>query len=323
MHGAMELGYKVTHSSWDHETLEHFRKDARAFEVSGPDAVKNKPDLTSIEELRNVEVLVVQFCPVTSLLFEDAPNIKFVGVVRAGVENVDLEAARSAGVCVANVQGRNAQAVAEYTIAMLLTELRDLARSHAAMREGKWQVDYPGSAKHELQGSTIGVVGVGQIGKITISLLAPFGCRILVYDPHVEDLPDHVEPVGLDDLFERSDHVILHARLRESTKELVGKKQIFLLKPHSVLVNTARAGLIDEDALIEALEQHRIGGAALDVFNKEPLPSSHPFVTLDNVTTTPHIACETVEANANGPRMMSEQVISYLNGRMEGVSRVV
>lgn len=316
---ARDEGCNVTFGAWEHESLASFRRDLRACEVSGPDSVEVMPDFGAMEGLSDAEVLVVQFCPVPRSFFESHPAIRLVGVVRAGVENVDLGAARDAGAGVVNVMGRNAQAVAEYTVAMLLAELRDLARSHVAMAAGKWEVDFPGSSKRELRGSTVGIVGAGRIGTITAGLLLAFGCRVLVHDPFVSDLPEGTEKAGLDELFERSDHVVLHARLSKDTEGMIGKRQLSLLKPHSVLVNTARAGLVDEGALVEVLREHRIGGAALDVFNDEPLPEEHPLHTLENVTYTPHLACETEEAAANGPRIMSEHVMAYLKGGVEAV----
>ena len=314
----------ITTSVWQHATLEDYRHDLLAFEVSGPAAVANHPDYAAMAGLAQAEILIVQFCPVSQELFSLAPNLQLIGVIRAGVENIDLNAAQTASVRVINTIGRNAQAVAEFTMGMLLTELHNIARADAKLKQGQWVIDYPGCAeRHELHGHTVGIIGAGEVGIRTAALLTGFACRILMHDPFKTEFPAHVEVTDLDTLLATADHVIVHARLTKDNRGMIGSRELGLMKSNAVLVNTARAGLVDVDALAVALQEGRIGGAAIDVHSSEPLAADYPLLKCPNVTLTPHFAGLTVEANSNGPLYMSGYLRDYLAGDRKSLPYIV
>jgi D-3-phosphoglycerate dehydrogenase len=205
--------------------------------------------------------------------------------------------------------------VAECTLGMILAEVRNIARSHAALVHGKWQRDFPNrDAIPELHEKTVGLVGYGAVGRLVAHYLEAFGSHILAFDPYCQGDPRPAEMVDLPTLLRQSDVVSLHARLTQESHHLIGRKELALMKPTAVLINTARSGLVDEPALIEALSRRQIMGAALDVFETEPLSPASPLVKLDNVTLTPHVAGSTVDAFRDSPKLMARHLQRMLQG---------
>jgi D-3-phosphoglycerate dehydrogenase len=220
--------------------------------------------------------------------------------------------------------GRNANAVAEHTIGLILCEMRNLARSHCALQSGVWyarQVDP--LRTFELAGKTLGLVGFGTIGQLVARRLAGFDLRVLVYDPFVPASSVQAaggEPVSLPELVAQSDVVSLHARLTPETEGLIGRAELAQMQPTAYLINSARAGLIVEEALVEALQQHRIAGAALDVYWQEPLPAGHLLTRLNNVTLNSHLAGTTLDALHNTVDLVVEGVLDVVR---RGKTRLV
>jgi len=248
------------------------------------------------EMLAEADALVTHLAPVTRDLLAAAPKLKFVGVPRGGPTNINVEAAREHGVTVCNLPGRNASAVAEFTIGMILANVRRIGVGHAALKTGVWRGDlyrYDRTGD-ELCDLTVGLVGYSHIGQRVVRLLKPFGCKILVCDPYVpltvQDELDGVERVDLEQLLDDSDILSLHARLTPETKGMIAHDQIARMRPGAVVVNTARGELIDQGALVEALSSGHLGGAALDTFETEPPGQDEDILALGNVTLTPHIA---------------------------------
>jgi D-3-phosphoglycerate dehydrogenase len=189
---------------------------------------------------------------------------------------------------------------------MILAEIRNIARSHAFLKGGQWRRAFPNSqAIPELYQKTVGLVGYGAVGRLVAGYLEAFGSRILAYDPYFQGDPAPAELADLRALLEESDVVTIHARLTEESQHIIGARELALMKPSAILVNTARSGLVDEQALARALAERRIMGAALDVFDTEPLPHDHPLLHLDNVTMTPHLAGSTIDAFRNSPKLMA------------------
>jgi D-3-phosphoglycerate dehydrogenase len=307
------LGVRIEVRRWEHQTLIELQQANLAIEQSGPDAVPLPAELTG--NVDQFEILVVQFAPVSRWLIEAASSLKLIGVLRGGVENIDVAAATARGIAVLNTPGRNARAVAECTIGLILAEVRNIARSHALLVQGKWQRSFPNSdAIPELCGKTVGLVGYGAVGRLVAGYLHAFGSRILAYDPYFRGDPAPAEMTDLESLLRQSDVVSIHARLTPESHHLIGRRQLALMKPTAVLVNTARSGLVDEQALIDALRRRQIMGAALDVFDVEPLPADSPLLKLDNVTITPHLAGSTIDSFLNSPRMMAEHLRRLLMG---------
>lgn len=307
------LGVKVEVRRWEHETLIALQEANLAIEKGGPDAVSLPPEVT--DDVAGFEILVVQFAPVSRRLIEAARSLRVIGVVRGGTENVDVPFATSRAICVLNTPGRNARAVAECAMGMILSEIRNLARAHACLKNGQWRRSFPNSdAIPELYEKTVGLVGYGAVGRLVAGYLAAFGSRILAYDPFVKGDPSPATLVDLHTLMSQSDVVSIHARLTDETYHLIGRRELSWMKPTAVLVNTARSGLVDEQALAEALAARRIMGAALDVFDTEPLPLDHPLLKLDNVTLTPHLAGSTIDAFRNSPKLMAGHLERMLRG---------
>jgi len=285
-------------------------------EKEGPEWIE--PDQDVMDKIKDAEVIVTNFSGVNSKMINSAPQLKLIGVMRSGVENVSIAAAKAKGVTVINCPGRLADPVADFTVGLLLAEVRNITRLATSLSQGTW----PGfgnmdQATSILRNHTAGIVGFGIIGKQVATRLAAFGTNIVAYDPFCtkEDAAKYnAELLPLEELLKRSDYVLMHARLSEETKNLLGEKEFALMKPTAIFVNTARAGLVDEGALIKALQEKRIRSAALDVFVQEPLPADHPFYKLDNVTLTPHRAGATVDTGLISMAMIVDQLDTYFAG---------
>ncbi len=250
------------------------------------------------EALRDAHALIVRSSTrVTDDLIAGAPHLKVIARAGTGVDNVDLAAATRRGVAVLNAPGANTVSAAEHTIALLLALFRRIPEAAASMRCGQW--DRKRFAGTELRGKTLGIVGLGRIGLHVAAVGRAFGMQVLAHDPYLSEeraRQQRVELLELDALLERADVVTLHLPLTERTRHLLDRERLARMKPTAVVVNTARGALIDEQALVEAVEQGRLGGAALDVFDPEPLPEDSPLRSVERILTTPHLAASTSEA---------------------------
>jgi D-3-phosphoglycerate dehydrogenase len=277
-----------------------------------------EPDEEIMEKIKDAEVVVTHFSGVNSKMINAAEKLKLIGVMRSGVENVTIPAATARGIKVINCPGRVAEPVADFTVALLLAEVRNIVRINSALMKGDWGTfDNHDKANSALRNHTAGLIGFGIIGRKVATRLAAFGAKVIAYDPYCskEDAEKlNVELVEFEDLLKRSDYVLMHARLSEDTKNLMGEKEFNLMKPSAIFVNTARAGLVDEKALIKALQEKKIRSAALDVFSQEPLPADHPLLSLNNVTLTPHRAGGTVDIKLNTVDIIIEQLDKYFAG---------
>ncbi|RVD57632.1 oxidoreductase [Mesorhizobium sp. M2D.F.Ca.ET.185.01.1.1] len=288
----------------------------------GLDKVKEyfgRPD-DVVDFIGDAEILVTQLAPLSEGMMQRLPGLKLVAVSRGGPINIDMAAARAHGIRVVNVPGRNASAVAEFTIGAILAETRLIRVGHEALRKGEWRGDLYRADRtgRELSEMTVGVVGYGNIGTKVVCLLRAFGCRILVCDPYVqlsaEDRNAGVELVALDDLLGRSDVVTIHPRVTEETRGLVNKDTIARMKPGVIFINTARGPLVDYDALYDALASGQIASAMLETFAVEPVPADWPLLQLPNVTLTPHIAGASVRTVTYAAEQAAEEVRRYLAG---------
>ena len=232
--------------------------------------------------------------------FRSAPKLKLVQLLSAGYDRVDVEAARKAGVPVSNNGGANAIAVAEHTVLLMLAVLKQLVRFHLDVVAGRWRP--PASSEspvYELAGRTVGIVGLGNIGKKVARRVAAFDAKVVYYDiarlSEAEEDALGVRFVLLTELLRTADVVTLHVPLNDSTRGLIGARELGLMKPSAILVNTCRGPVVDEAALHQALRERKIGGAGLDVLVEEPPPKDHPLFGLPNVTLTPHSAGPTWE----------------------------
>lgn len=309
-----ELGVAVEVRSWEHPTLVDLQQANLAIEQGGPEAVLLPPKLT--ENVADFDIICVQFAPLGRAVIESATGLKAIGVLRGGTENVAVDVATARGISVLNTPGRNARAVAECTLGLILSEVRNIARGHAALKAGRWTRDFLNrDVIPELNEKTVGLVGYGAVARLLAGYLHAMGSRIIAYDPFASGDTAPAEMMDLDALMRQSDVISIHARLSAETHHLVGQRQLRLMKPTAVLVNTARSGLVDEPALIRVLQERRIMGAALDVFDVEPLPSDHPLVQLDNVTIVPHIAGSTLDAFLGSPKLLAGHLRRMLLGQ--------
>ena len=270
--------------------------------------------------LTGAAVLITHLAPVSAAMLDRLPELRLIAVSRGGPVNIDRVAARARGVAVVNAPGRNASAVAEFTIGAILAETRRITRGHDAMRRGLWRGDLYRAdiAGDELSAMTVGLVGLGYVGGRVLRLLKPFGCRILVADPYVSpdpaDLADGVEAVDLDTLLHRSDVVSLHARVTAETRGLIGRREFGLMKDGAYFINTARGPLVDYDALYDALTGGKLRGAMLETFAIEPPPAGWPLLALDNVTLTPHIAGASLTTVRRAAAMIAEEIRRFVAG---------
>ena len=229
-----------------------------------------------------------------------ADSLKVIGRAGVGVDNIDVEAATERGIAVLNAPSGNTISAAELTFALLLSLVRRVSAADASMKRGEW--DRNSFAGSELYGKTLGLIGAGRIGGEVARRARAFGMRVVAFDPF---LPEErarsleIERVELDEVLSRADVVSLHLPLTEQTAGMIGAAQLSQLKPSAVLLNAARGGVVDEDALYAALHAGAIAGAALDVYEAEPLPADHPLRTLPNVVLTPHLGASTREAQLN------------------------
>jgi D-3-phosphoglycerate dehydrogenase len=314
-------GAEVVFELWDDPSEADISAVFRRIEANGPD---NEPVPEGFKKNPDAEVLVGSFCPFSAAGMDTFDKLRIIGVVRAGMENIDVKAATERGIAVINAVGRNADAVSDYTIGMLLCEARNIARAHHSIMSGGWQVKFSNSeTTPDLRGKTIGLFGFGYIGKMVAEKLSGFHMNIIVYDPFIEK--EAVESCGAkqvdkETLFRESDFVSIHARLTEASRKAVGMAEFELMKPTAYIINTARAGIVDYDALLKALAEHRIAGAALDVFEEEPLSVDSAFRKLDNVTLTTHRAGATLDAALNSPRMVFERIEALIrDGKTVGL----
>lgn len=239
-------------------------------------------------------------------VFAASPRLRLISIWGTGTDNVDLGAAARRGIAVTNTPGVAAHSVAEHAVALMLAVARSIPQMDAAVRGGEWRR----GQSTELRGKTLGIVGLGAIGRAFARLGQGIGMRVIAWTVH-PDPSLGFTLVDRDELFRTADVVSLHVRLTPEMRGMVGSRELELMKPGAILINTARGALVDEAALIEALSTGRIAGAGLDVFETEPLPAGHPLTALKNVVLTPHCAGITPEALEAGLRMAVENVLAF------------
>ena len=258
--------------------------------------------------------------PLSHDFYAAGKNIKLVQLISAGYNTLDLEAARKAKVPIANNGGANSVAVAEHAVMLILATMKKLAWQHKNCVDGKWRVgDFAENRFYELEGKTVGIVGLGNIGKKVARRLHGFDVNIIYYD--ILRLPEHEEDalgvrfVLLDELLKRSDVVTLHVPLSPQTKDMISERQLGLMKPTAILVNTCRGPVVDEMALHKALITKKIAGAGLDVMVDEPPSKDNPLLNVENITITPHTAGPTWENWAKAFRNAFDNILRVHAGR--------
>ena len=262
----------------------------------------------------DADVIMIANMPLRGEVIAACPNLKYIDVAFTGVDHVDLEAARAKGVRVSNAAGYSTEAVAELSLGLMLSLLRNVPQVEARCRSGQTK---DGLVGVELRGKTVGIVGVGAIGLRTAELCHAFGCRVLGYKRHVRgDEPAFVSFVSLDELLAQSDIVSLHCPLNDDSRGLIGRENIAKMKRGAYVINAARGPVVDSQALADALNSGYLAGAGIDVFEMEPpLPADHPLCGAPRAILTPHVAFATAESMVVRAGMVFENVSLYLQGK--------
>ncbi len=281
--------------------------------------VDYRPEMTQEELLAAIgeyDALVVRSrTQVTREVIGAARKLRIVGRAGVGVNNIDLEAATARGIVVVNVPDGNTIAACEHTLALMLALARNVPAAAQSLAAGRWERQkFTGV---ELYGKTLGVVGFGRIGSEVARRALAFGMRVVAYDPYAS--PEQAEKLGvrlagLEEVLREADFLTIHAPLTPQTRNLIGARELALMKRGARLVNCARGGIVNEQALYEALRSGHLAGAALDVFEQEPPPPDHPLLGLPSVLATPHLGASTVEAQVTCSLEVAEQVARYLAG---------
>jgi D-3-phosphoglycerate dehydrogenase len=269
-----------------------------------------------LEAIGAYDALVIRSgTQVDAELLERADNLKVIGRAGIGLDNVDVEAATRHGILVVNAPQSNVLSAAEHTIALMLALARHIPSAHSALMAGDWNRErFQGV---ELHGKTLGIVGLGRVGTLVAQRASAFGMRLVAYDPYVA--PGRAQQMGVElvdtvaQVCKRADFLTIHLPRSQETLGIIGEKELSQMRPGSRIVNTARGGLIEEEALVRALKDGRIAGAAIDVFENEPA-SEHPLFGLDNVVVTPHLGASTAEAQDKAGLAIAEQILLALRG---------
>jgi len=310
------LGFKVliTPRSFEHikDKFLELLKDAEIEVVMNPYGRVIKED-EMVELVKDMDGIIVGIDPITKRVIYNASKLKVISKYGVGVDNIDLESAKERSIVVTNTPNANSNAVAELTVGLIISVLRNIPLSDRRVREKKWDrfIGY------ELYGKTLGVIGTGSIGKRVIKLLRGFDLNILCYDkfPDYEWAEkENLKYVNFDELLKRSDIITIHIPLTEETRHLISERELSLMKKTAIIINTSRGGIINERDLYKFLKEGKIYGAGLDVLEDEP-PQNSPLIELDNVVITSHIGSHTQESIENMAFIAIDNLISVLKGK--------
>jgi D-3-phosphoglycerate dehydrogenase / 2-oxoglutarate reductase len=277
--------------------------------------IDEKALLAEFSRNKVVAVLLRGPAPFTPAVLAGAKDLRIISKHGAGIDSVNLESATARGVAVMITEGVNGDAVAEHALSLMLSLARELPRFDREVRKGAWK-DLTYKVK-DFRERSVGIVGYGQIGSRTARLASACGARVIIHSRTRAELPAGMEwEDSLDALVARVDILSLHCSLTEKTRGLIGEKQLRLMKPGALIINTSRGKLIDEPALIAALKSGHLGGAGLDTYATEPPGPSNPLLSLPNVILTPHIASSTTHAALQMGTIAARNIISYLRGEI-------
>lgn len=291
----------------------------KILENNGAFHVDFKPEITQDEIVATIadyDALVVRSrAKAPKDVIEKGKKLKVIGRAGVGVDNVDVKAATEAGIIVMNTPGGNTISTAELTIAMMLSLARHIPAADKTMKEKKW--DKKSFTGVEVFGKTLGVIGCGRIGSEVIKRMQAFGMTVLAYDPFIP--PEGIkklgaEPTTVEEIVKNSDFITVHTPKTAETAGIIGENEFKYMKKTARIINCARGGIIDEQALYNALKEERIAGAAIDVYSTEPLPDDSPFRELKNCVLTPHLGASSKEAQMNVALQVAEQIVEVLKG---------
>lgn len=266
-----------------------------------------------LERCREADGLLIQYGAVTRRVFAGLPRLRVVVRYGVGVDGIDVAAATDHGVPVVNIPDYGTDEVANHAVALLLALARKLTRLDRQTRSGAWDVFRVGPITR-LAGRTVGILGCGRIGSAVARKLGGFDVRLLGHDPYVASFPPGVQPVPLDRLLAESDYLTIHCPLTAETRHLINAETLARMRPTAVLINTARGGIVDTAALVEALRMGYLAGAGLDVLESEPVDPASPLLRMEQVIVTPHAAWYSEEGRSDLKRRAAEEAVRVLRG---------
>jgi D-3-phosphoglycerate dehydrogenase / 2-oxoglutarate reductase len=282
----------------------------------GIELVRVPPDISQgafVQEAQGAQAAIVAFNEIHDAVLAQLPDLKIIAKHGVGVDNIDVDAARKHGVTVTNVPNANKHAVADFAFSLLLALARQIPFGNEKTKKGEWASLF-GADVHQ---QTLGIIGLGAIGKEVARRASGFSMTVLAYDPYIDRTyasKNGIEAVSLEALLRQSDFVTIHIPLLTETRHLIGEKELRLMKKNAFLVNASRGGIVDESALYEALQTQQLAGAALDVFEEEPLHRS-PLFSLDSFIAMPHVAGYTPGAINTLSHTCVDQIIAVLKGK--------
>lgn len=265
----------------------------------------------------HTDILVIESDFVFEEVFEGAPELALVGICRNTTHHVDIDAATRHGVLVVNTPGRNAQAVAEHALGLMLALARRIPEAHALVSNRKWDdpvAPYINMRGVELAGKTLGILGLGTIARRLAAFVGAVGMLSVAYDPYVIDPPSDVVLKGLDEVLRLADFLVVLAPLTDETEGAIDEARLALMKPSAYLLNLADAAIVKEAALVSALQSGRLAGAAMDIYKTHPVAPDSPLLSLDNVVLTPHIGGATEETITRHSKMMAQDILRWIAG---------
>jgi D-3-phosphoglycerate dehydrogenase len=267
-----------------------------------------------IRACKEADGLLDQYALLTRKVLESLPKCKVVSRYGVGVDSVDLKAATDLGIIVANVPDYCMDEVSNQTIAMILTLIRKTAFFDQRVKTGQWDFR-PGIPIYRIQGKTLGLIGCGKIGLEVAKKISAFGVKVIVFDPYLQKVGEGAELADFDTVLKKSDFISIHCPLNESTRHLIGEKELQKMEKRPILINTSRGPIVDETALIQSLKEGHISGAGLDVLEKEPPDLQSPLLKMENVVLSPHVSFYSEESISELKRRTAKNVADVLTGR--------
>ncbi len=304
--------YRVVITDCDHGSIDEEIEELRRI---GAELilVQLRKEEEVIQTCKEADGLIIQYAPLTRRVIEALTHCKVISRYGVGVDSVDLQAATDFGIIVANVPDYCIDEVSNQTIAMLLSLVRKTAFFDRKVKESKWDFRL-GMPIYRLQGKTLGLIGCGRIGLEVAKKISAFGVKVIAFDPYLQKVNEGIELTDLDSLLRKSDFISIHCPLNESTKHLIGEREFKKMEKKPILLNTSRGAIIDEKALILALEKGWISGAGLDVLEKEPPDIQNPLLKMENVILSPHVGFYSEESIRELKRRTAENVSAVLTG---------
>lgn len=310
--------WKVVITDCDHGSIEEEKEEfARIGGELILAQVRGEEEL--IRACREADGLINQYALLTRRVLEHLPKCKVVARYGVGVDSIDLKAATDLGIVVANVPDYCIEEVAGHAVALILTLARKTAFFDRSVKSGRWDF-HLGVPINRMKGKSLGLIGSGRIGLEVAKIMSAFGIRVQAYDPYLTESPEGIQLREFETVLSESDFISIHCPLNESTLHLIGEKEFKKMRKKPILINTSRGPIVDEKALVRALEEGQISGAGLDVLEKEPPETGNPLLRMENVILSPHAGFYSVESISELKRRTAKNVSEVLQGRWPGTA---